>query len=393
MSNTTDRSFIRAYNPTAEDETMKPPVTPWTVQSTGTVASTPRSTSHVIVEPASADEAVTVSDTHFSLPEQVAAVNLAAARVIPKTSPQISGQSTGVTANSGTFSPHSAPQTGSQPSISPEPQRTGTRHFRIETGESATPPTPHFLRMQREGAARQTNQFAVAHEENTIARPAGTIRPQWEVDEFRWPVVCDVLRDTSSHRLDDVVESMLTQAKLGNKIVAVTSFDRKEGRSTIAMSLARLAAQSRVDVALVDGDLDEPSIANYLGVSFDTSWNHIDPKLPLGEAAIVSIKDRFVVFPAGHDTAFPERTVRNNAGPLLATLSDSFDIIFVDIGPIFTAAHRWLMPEAGSQIRNALVVRDVRRTSVEQVDDACCRLVKSGVQNMAIIDNFLGVEG
>lgn len=389
MSKTTDRSFIRAYNPTAE-ETMKPTVTPWTVQSTGTVASASQTTSQVVVPPAQATQAASVSETHFSLPEQVAEANRSAARVIPKTQSQISGtpyiNNQASAASPGTASP------AAQPAQAPQHQRTGTRHFRIETGEMATPPTPHFLRMQRE-SARQTNQFAVAHQDNTVARPAGTIRPQWEVDEFRWPVVCDVLRDTSSHRLDDVVESMLTQAKLGNKIVAVTSFDRKEGRSTIAMSLARLAAQSNADVALVDGDLDEPSIASYLGVTFDTSWNHIDPKLPLGEAAIVSIKDRFVVFPAGHDTAFPERTVRNNAGPLLATLADSFDIIFVDIGPIFTAAHRWLMPESNSQIRNALVVRDVRRTSVEQVDDACCRLVKSGVQNMAIIDNFLGVDG
>jgi Mrp family chromosome partitioning ATPase len=378
MSTTTDQSFIRAFKPTPEDETMKPKVTPWTVQSAGAVAASPQAINQVVIGPSTVEDAFSVMETHFSLPEQVAAANRAATRVVPRTSPQISGQVT----------TSDAPRTQSAP---PAAQPAPTRHYRIETGD-ASMPTPHFLRMQRDGmAGRQTNQFAVGQQDlDGGQRPSGNIRPQWEVDEFRWPVVCDVLQDTSSHRLKDVVESMIAQAELGNKVVAVTSFDRKEGRSTIAMSLARLAAQSKLDIALVDGDLDEPSIGTYLGITFDTSWNHIDPKLPLGEAAIVSIKDQFVVFPAGHDTAFPERTVRNNAGPLLASICESFDLVFVDVGPIYTAAHRWLMPESCNLIRNALVVRDVRRTSVEQVDDACCRLVKAGVQNMAIIDNFQG---
>lgn len=386
MSTSTDHSFIRAFNPTPKDQIMKPTVTPWTVQSTGAVEAT-RATSQVVVGPEPVSDAVSVSETHFSLPEQVAAANRAAARVVPQTTPQISGQF--VPAASPAVEPNESPAIKSPPS---EP--TTSRHFRVENGETVMPPTPHFLRMQREGvAARQTNQFAMPQEEvDGGQRAAGGIRPQWEVDHFRWPVVCDVLRETSAHRLDDVVESMIAQAERGNKVVAITSFDRKEGRSTIAMSLARLAAQSKLDVALVDGDLDEPSIGPYLGITFDTSWNHIDPKLPLGEAAIVSIKDQFVVFPAAHDTAFPERTVRNNAAPLLASMCESFDLVFIDIGPIYTAAHRWLMPESGNLIRNALVVRDVRRTSVEQVDDACCRLVKAGIQNMAIIDNFQGVD-
>ncbi len=477
MSNATDRSFIRAYNPKAEEnETMKPRVTPWTAQSTGTV-DVSKATGQVVVgqgsvAQAAASEAVGLAETDLSLPEQVAAVNWAATRVIPKSVPTISGKrvppkapiapstppptivrwtdpphnvqvaaeqpvapqaavshpaaepftanqpmaahSTAPQAVVRTTSPALSSQTAPDPNAAAPPNTdqstssfqttgqptTGTtaassfggRHYRTEAAHAA--PTPHLLRTQHANPARQTNQFAVATEESAgVPRPVERIRPQWEVDQFRWPVVCNVLQDTSSHRLNDVIESMVEQAKLGNKVVGVTSFDRKEGRSTIAMSLARLAAKAKVDVALIDGDLDEPSIAGYLGVSFDTSWNHIDSRLPLGEAAIVSIKDQFVVFPAGHDTAFPERTVRNTAGPLLANLCESFDIIFVDIGPIFTAAHRWLMPEIGNQIRNALVVRDVRRTSVEQVDDACCRLVKAGVQNMAIIDNFLGVDG
>ena len=388
MSTSTDKSFIRAFNPTPKDETMKPTATPWTVQSTGNVEAS-RATSQVVVGPDPVSDAMSVSDTHFSLPEQVAAANRAAARVVPQTTPQITGSFAPTTPSADDLDRYGSPATAPPPVES-----SGTRNLRVETGDAVMPPTPHFLRMQREGIpARQTNQFAIPQEEITSGqRPAGGIRPQWEVDHFRWPVVCDVLRETSAHRLDDVVESMIAQAERGNKVVAVTSFDRKEGRSTIAMSLARLAAQSKLDVALVDGDLDEPSIGSYLGITFDTSWNHIDPKLPLGEAAIVSIRDQFVVFPAAHDTAFPERTVRNNAGPLLASMCESFDLIFIDIGPIYTAAHRWLMPESCNLIRNALVVRDVRRTSVEQVDDACCRLVKAGVQNMAIIDNFQSVE-
>jgi Mrp family chromosome partitioning ATPase len=273
---------------------------------------------------------------------------------------------------------------------------TSTKHYRIDPHDTVMPPAPHHkteAAKSEQPPARQTNQFATSQEDVSAKQNvAPGIRPQWEVDRFRWPVVCDVLRDTSAHRLEDVVESLNAQTQRGDRIVAVTSFDRHEGRSTIAMCLARLAAKSKRNVALVDGDLDHPSIGQYLGVAFDTSWNRLDAKLPLGEAGIVSIDDQFVVFPANQDSAFPEREVRTHSGPLLATLSEAFELVFVDIGPMYTAAHRWLMPESRDLIKSALVVRDVRQTTMDQVDDVCCRLVKSGVQNMAIIDNFQGLD-
>lgn len=390
---TTDQSFIRAYTRDTEDNGMNK-------SPNSTAEAAPlyeEGTSRVVVSQPPISQSVVVADTYVSLPEPEATA----------------GQDAPVPDTPGTRAPvREIP--ASKPSVQHfrvEPDHTerridepatGTRKFRVDASDTVMPPAPHVHNIHKmstaapeidHSPARQTNQFATSQEDlSARPNPVRGVRPQWEVDRFRWPAVCDVLRDTSAHRLEDVVESLIAQTENGGRIVAVTSFDRNEGRSTIAMCLARLAAKSKRNVALVDGDLDQPSIGQYLGVAFDTSWNRLDAKLPLGEAGIVSIKDQFVVFPANQNTAFPEREIRNHSGPLLATLSDSFDLVFVDIGPMFTAAHRWLMPESRQLIKSALVVRDVRRTTMDQVDDVCCRLVKSGVQNMAIIDNFQGLD-
>lgn len=387
---TTDQSFIRAYTRDTEDHGMnKSPIS-----SSAAAPSYGEGTSRVVVSQPPISQSVIVADTHFSLPEpdvgsvlgaqvQVTPLQREPAREIPASQPSV--QHLRVT-----------PSHSESPAV---PPTTGTRQYRVDASDTVMPPAPHVQKppaAQPEVSnlmARQTNQFATSQEDLSARQnPARGIRPQWEVDRFRWPVVCDALRDTAAHRLEDVVESLIAQTECGDRVVAVTSFERNEGRSTIAMCLARLAANSKRSVALVDGDLDQPSIGQFLGVAFDTSWNRLDAKLPLGEAGIVSIEDQFVVFPANQDTAFPEREIRNHSGPMLATLSDSFDLVFVDIGPMYTAAHRWLMPESQQLIKSALVVRDVRRTTMDQVDDVCCRLVKSGVQNMAIIDNFQGLD-
>lgn len=387
---TTDQSFIRAFTRDTEDNGMnKSPI------STSVAApSYEEGTSRVVVSQPPISQSVVVAETYISLPESEVA-----------TVPDSLTQDTPVQREPVREIPASQPTVRhfrAEPSQSESPgaaPTTDTRQYRFDAGDTVMPPAPHIHKPPTatpefdDSPARQTNQFATSQEDLSARQnPTRGIRPQWEVDRFRWPAVCDVLRDTSAHRLEDVVESLIVQTELGERIVAITSFDRNEGRSTIAMCLARLAANSKRDVALVDGDLDQPSIGQYLGVAFDTSWNRLDAKLPLGEAGIVSIKDQFVVFPANQNTAFPEREIRNHSGPLLATLSDAFDLVFVDIGPMFTAAHRWLMPESRQLIKSALVVRDVRRTTMDQVDDVCCRLVKSGVQNMAIIDNFQGLD-
>ncbi len=377
---TTDQSFIRVYTQPPEDNGMKK--SPF---STSAAPPYDETTSRFFISQPPISQSVVGADTDISLPEpEVVAVQGTFFAELPAPSEamqEIPAERTSVR------------------HLRAEPSRddttTGTKHYRADLRDTVMPPAPHLKSEKAESdpPARQTNQFATSQEDVSAKQnnPPG-IRPQWEVDRFRWPVVCDVLRDTSAHRLEDVVESLISQTQRGDRIVAVTSFDRKEGRSTIAMCLARLAAKSKRNVALVDGDLDHPSIGLYLGVAFDTSWNRLDAKLPLGEAGIVSIADQFVVFPASQDSAFPEREVRAHSGPLLATLSESFELVFLDIGPMYTAAHRWLMPESQDLIKSALVVRDVRKTTMDQVDDVCCRLVKSGVQNMAIIDNFQGLD-
>ncbi len=73
---------------------------------------------------------------------------------------------------------------------------------------------------------------------------------------------------------------------------------------------------------------------------------------------------------------------------LLQQLSSSFELVVVDVGPMYIAAHDWFSVELTKRVGCALVVRDVRTTESAQTDDVCHRLCSAGVQNVSIIENF-----
>ena len=284
--------------------------------------------------------------------------------------------------------------------------------YRVDGADTVMPPRPHFtidqdtplteevaeepvamrpvaeISTAKSEPGQQLNQF-LSTSKVASASLSVHYRPQWEVDRFRWSSVCDRLRASSSHRMVDVVQGLTVQAKSGHRSVAVTSYERGEGRTTVALNLARQAAESGLEVAVVDADLDNPSVARYTGVTFDACWNQLDPAKTIGEAGIVSIEDRFAIFPfAPTSSNTPERIIRDRANKVLDQLTQSFDMVILDLGPMFTAAHRWFRPNETPIAQSALIVRDTRNTDVQHVDDVCCRLIEVGIQNMAIIENF-----
>ena len=131
------------------------------------------------------------------------------------------------------------------------------------------------VEVQTAEPGQQLNQFL------TTSKVAGApltvrYRPQWEVDRFRWSNVSDRLKASSAHRMVDVIHGLTAQAKSGSRRVAITSYDRGEGRTTFAMNLARQAAESGMEVAIFDADFDNPSIARETGISFDVGWNRLE---------------------------------------------------------------------------------------------------------------------
>ncbi len=217
------------------------------------------------------------------------------------------------------------------------------------------------------------------------ARRAQTWHPQWEVDQFRWPEICVQLSQQASNGLAEIIRPVLSSAWRGENVVAVTSFDRDEGGSTVAMCLARMAASFRVPVALIDGDLENPTVGASLGMAYERGWNDTSLSMSLQEVAVSSLRDRVVVLPVNEHARDIDPSL---AAKMLDELSRNFELVVIDAGPIFTAAYRWFEKPICEQIHGTLIVRDVRNTTSHQIDDVCTRLESAGISQLAIVENF-----
>jgi len=121
------------------------------------------------------------------------------------------------------------------------------------------------------------------------------------------------------------------------KVVVVTSSVPGEGKTTLAVSLARLGARSGLKTIIVDGDLRRPTVASTLGLR--------DPRYGVVEAVTGSqpLDHCFAKDPRSDALALP--CVRKPASPsdvlssqamrqLIQNLAKAFDLVIIDSAPV-----------------------------------------------------------
>jgi Mrp family chromosome partitioning ATPase len=214
-------------------------------------------------------------------------------------------------------------------------------------------------------------------------------RAQWEVDAFRWPASVDRVVNEYADWLNGALDRLVAESSPGGHVTALTGYARGEGRTTMALALARLAAGRGVSVALLDGDYDNPQVASQLGLSFDTGWNQrsVDPT-DLSEVAVQSLEDRLTIVPLRCDLPAGPDASRDRAAAAIARLTAEHELLIIDAGPMFTAARHWFDQPTAKGIDGALVVRDLRTVTDEQLTDVVERLESRGIRIVGIAENF-----
>jgi succinoglycan biosynthesis transport protein ExoP len=170
------------------------------------------------------------------------------------------------------------------------------------------------------------------------------------------------------------------------KVVAVTSALPDEGKTTCALSLARVAALGGQRVAIVDCDLRRRALNRVLNIhpraglievlSGQRSWRDVcgvdEPSgahvIPLAETALTP-RDMFSL-PAMED--------------LLRELRSQYDLIILDCAPGLVAADARLVV---GQADTAIVVARWRKTRVREAEDAVRQLVPSGAKVLGVAIN------
>lgn len=215
--------------------------------------------------------------------------------------------------------------------------------------------------------------------------------PAWEVDAFQWPRSCEIAWDGAREEFDSLGEELVQVNAHGLRVLGVTSAAAHEGRTTLTMCLARAAAEQGLRVALLDADLENPQLAPVLGVDVRHDWTEvISEALPIEEAAVSSITDRLTLVPLLAGAAGRANLLRlPQFQQFVAELSESCDLVIVDLPPLDSKALPTARPGHASPLDAVLLVRDVRQTTVEQLREARRRLDASGLPTVGVIENFV----
>ncbi len=170
------------------------------------------------------------------------------------------------------------------------------------------------------------------------------------------------------------------------KVVAITSALPNEGKTTCALSLARVAALGGQRVALLDCDLRRRALNGVLNIhpragllevlAGQLSWRDVcgvdEPSgahvIPLAESALTP-RDMFSL-PAMED--------------VLIDLRSHYDLIILDCAPVLVAADARLVV---SQADTAILVSRWRKTRVREAEDTVRQLIPAGAKLLGVAIN------
>lgn len=214
--------------------------------------------------------------------------------------------------------------------------------------------------------------------------------PVWEVDSFQWPDICLELLQQRAETMELVARNLSEACQEGLQVLAITSPRSGEGRTTVACCLAKLAGSRGLNVAIVDGDIENPTLSYQTNLEVEQDWKTaILNQLPLEEVAVHSIDDQVTLVPLVAPIDRHEMSTNDNRIELmLQELSESFDLVIVDMGHMESSRSLVTSLSERGVISAVVAVVDRRSSNRIQVEDCLRRLRQTGVASIGLVENF-----
>jgi capsular exopolysaccharide synthesis family protein len=152
----------------------------------------------------------------------------------------------------------------------------------------------------------------------------------------------DLIIDKPMSSFTEAVRGLQLGLTLSNvdkqpKVILVTSSVPGEGKTTLAVSLARMAARSGMKTIIIDGDLRRPNIAKAFG-GVESEQGLIEVltgKMPLDTCVSKDPRSDVVVLPCLQTPANPADVLASQAmQQLVENLRKVFDLVIIDSAPI-----------------------------------------------------------
>ncbi|CAN5159172.1 hypothetical protein BH20ACT16_BH20ACT16_15090 [soil metagenome] len=196
----------------------------------------------------------------------------------------------------------------------------------------------------------------------------------------------------------EVIEAFRNlQAKLSMRIladggrdlgvsVAVTSWGKSEGVSTVATNLACALAALGHDVTIVDGDMRRPSVHTLLSLALEPGVADIREGEPIASLRQATKHPSLDVVTAGTPTRHPAEIAQDVIPRLLAVLHDR--TVIIDTPPMFTAETTAIVGKADFVV----LVADYLDRKPEEIESALDELALIGTQVLGVVLNRVAMR-
>lgn len=177
-----------------------------------------------------------------------------------------------------------------------------------------------------------------------------------------------------------------------SSVFVVTSAGPGEGKSTTAANLAIAFAESGARVALVDGDLRLPRVADYFAIEGGVGLTDVlAGRIAASDAMQRWGRGALFVLPAGTVPPNPAELLGSSAmSSLLAELKRAFDIIILDAPPVLLVTDAAVL---ASRANGALLVAAAGKTTVPRLAAAVESIEKVDAKVLGTIVTMLPTTG
>lgn len=203
-------------------------------------------------------------------------------------------------------------------------------------------------------------------------RRASKLPPHWQVAEHPRSRLAEAVRELLAR---------LTDGQTGSRVLLVTSALPDEGKSSLVLALAGLAALEGLRVVVVDGDLRKPSLAGRLASPHGPGFAEV----LAGERSLEEVvrrEDRtgFVFLPGSARHLWPARLLAGTRlRDLFVRLRATADLVLVDSAPLAAVADGQLLAREADGIlfvvRARWVPGPVARDALESLGSARARVL------------------
>ncbi len=206
-----------------------------------------------------------------------------------------------------------------------------------------------------------------------------------------------LLSDKSSFSVQEAYKTLRTNLSFslpgtGCKCIGVTSANRGDGKSSVAVNLAISYAQINKKVIILDCDMRLPTVAAKLGIDSKPGLsNFLVGSNTLNDMLIRRIDDKGIdVFPAGNIPPDPTTLLESpSMAELIEVLKNHYEYIIVDLPPLMPVSDAAILSK---YIDGFIIVVRHEKSEFAKIQETLHQLEFSGAKVLGFVYNGKNLE-